>query len=52
MAVGACPLPFKLRIENTLYGNTAVSQKLPFIGKKLLRSRELFFQAIKKRIFL
>jgi hypothetical protein len=49
--LAAFPLPFKLRklklrIENTLNGNTSISQKLPFIAKKFLRSHEEVFQAI------
>ncbi len=39
----------KSRIENTPNGNASISQKLPYIAKKFLRSHEVVFQAIRKR---
>ncbi len=54
LSLASFPSPFKLRklklcIENTPNENTSISQKLPYIAKKFLRSHEVVFHAIRKR---
>ncbi len=52
--VGTFPVPFKLRklklqIENTPNANASISQKLPYIAKKFLRSLEGGFSGNSKK---